>query len=540
MMIGDYMKFRLVNLEREMDEDGVVYLIHTAWDDWFKYNTKYRIFYKSKGTVHLIGETKIAQLGMAERKPQFPVEFETLNDDFYSLGTDSEYYRNILGIFPRDLDRVNYYKAIRDVAFNLDILKSVKDEDPFKISLSRGLKQSLIEENFHRMSNGDAEPMPFEFYYKYKDEQSLCFKVDSELKPVPSNIHAIVGRNGSGKSTFLKKILISISEKDDSKFYLDYWECEDIHDFFSNILYFSFSIFDEEIQVKPNYSQIGMSFIPITARTTLYEICKQKYPDDIEEEYFKAKIKRLKFKNEAGEFCFPKNNQEVGDLSDAWTWVFMDSLLNCFERKPFLWTKMMEVLYTDPQFSGLDCIRLRYNYQNQSKEEYLRIFYNFFKKLSSGHKIVMLSLTKIIELAEDKVLIMIDEPELYLHPPLLSSYVRCLSELMRMRNGVVIVATHSPVLLQEISRDTVYKIDRFGGEVTITKPESQTLGQNISTLMSEVFSLELEKSGFTNIINEIVNNSKDEQTTLEKYSDSFGILGRRLLLNRLMNKRKKD
>ena len=201
---------------------------------------------------------------------------------------------------------------------------------------------------------------------------------------------------------------------------------------------------------------------------------------------------------------------------------------------------MMEVLYTDPQFSGLDCIRLRYNYQNQSKEEYLRIFYNFFKKLSSGHKIVMLSLTKIIELAEDKVLIMIDEPELYLHPPLLSSYVRCLSELMRMRNGVVIVATHSPVLLQEISRDTVYKIDRFGGEVTITKPESQTLGQNISTLMSEVFSLELEKSGFINIINEIVNNSKDEQITLEKYSDSFGILGRRLLLNRLMNKRKKD
>lgn len=533
------MRFRLVDYVEEMNEDDVVYLLHTTWDDWFRYNTKYRLYYKSDGEVKRIGETKIAQLDMVERKPQIPCEFEILNNNFYSLGTDSEYYANVLNVFPSDLDRKTFYEAIRDVAFNLDILENVKNEDPFTISLSRGIKQNLIEENFHRMANGYDEPVPFSFSYIYKDFESLDFNVNSEQKPVPSNIHAIVGRNGSGKSTLLKNILMSISEKDESKFIIDEWEYSNIHDYFSKALYLSFSIFDEEISIKPNYSQIGMPFIPITARTTLYEVCKQKYPDNEGEEYFEAKAKRLMFVNETGEECSPQKNRQDNDLANSWTWVFMDSLLNCFERKPLLWRKMMRVLYSDPQFANLDCIRLIYNYKNQSKNEYLRNFYNFFSKLSSGHKIVMLSLTKIIELAENRILIVVDEPELYLHPPLVSSYVRCLSELTKTRNGIVIVATHSPIVLQEVSMDTVHKIDRQLGEISITKLECQTFGQSINTLMAEVFSLEVEDSGFINIIDEIVASSTDEQTTLETYSESFGILGRRLFLNKLINKRKK-
>lgn len=47
---------------------------------------------------------------------------------------------------------------------------------------------------------------------------------------------------------------------------------------------------------------------------------------------------------------------------------------------------------------------------------------------------------------------LIDEPEGHLHPPLLSAFVRALSELLVNRNGVAIIATHSPVVLQEVPR----------------------------------------------------------------------------------------
>jgi predicted ATP-dependent endonuclease of OLD family len=73
-----------------------------------------------------------------------------------------------------------------------------------------------------------------------------------------------------------------------------------------------------------------------------------------------------------------------------------------------------------------------------------------FNKLSSGHKIVLLTITRLVETVEEKTLVMLDEPESHLHPPLLSAFIRALSELLILRNGVAIIATHSPVILQEL------------------------------------------------------------------------------------------
>jgi len=66
-------------------------------------------------------------------------------------------------------------------------------------------------------------------------------------------------------------------------------------------------------------------------------------------------------------------------------------------------------------------------------------------KLSSGHAIVLLTITRLVEL-DERSLVLIDEPEVHLHPPLLSAFVRALSDLLIELNGVAIVATHSPVM----------------------------------------------------------------------------------------------
>ncbi|HEL0004838.1 TPA: AAA family ATPase [Streptococcus equi subsp. zooepidemicus] len=556
------MRFNVVKSTTEIINDNEIYLIHTAWDDWFQYNTKYRVYLKQGGTVIKLGETKIAETGLETGGPNLPDNFEFLGSEFYSLGTDSEYYKNILDNFSSDLERNDFYRSIRDVAADDRIYNNVKNLDPFISSLSRGIRNTLIEGNFRRLTQGISEPKDFSFSFVPNESCKLEFNIDPSRKPVPTNVHAIVGRNGVGKSTLLKDLLISIKDEDASKFITGegVWAgIEKIHDFFSNILFFSYSIFDEKPDIKSNYSKEGMSFIPITYSSTLLSICKEKYPDMDFNEYYDAKINRLKFINEAGECVSPEeiSNQDTIEAKDGtdiritekteevekvkrpnpWTWIFMDSLLNCLERKPILWTKMMRILYSDPIFSELDCISLVSNFLEQESNEYLRTFYNFFEKLSSGHKIVMLSLTRMIELAEEKVLVIIDEPELYLHPPLLSSFIRCLSELMIQRNGVAILATHSPVVLQELQSTTVHKISRIGSTLIAERPEVETFGQSISSLMTEVFSLETEKSGFITVIDNIIKGSVSEERTLDTYLDYFGSLGKSLLVNKLLNKR---
>lgn len=85
---------------------------------------------------------------------------------------------------------------------------------------------------------------------------------------------------------------------------------------------------------------------------------------------------------------------------------------------------------------------------------------SLFGKLSSGHKIVLLTITRLVETVEERTLVLLDEPEAHLHPPLLSALVRALSDLLINRNGVGIIATHSPVVLQEVPRSCVWKVRR--------------------------------------------------------------------------------
>jgi hypothetical protein len=67
---------------------------------------------------------------------------------------------------------------------------------------------------------------------------------------------------------------------------------------------------------------------------------------------------------------------------------------------------------------------------------------NLYGKLSSGHKIVLLTITRVVETLEERSLVLVDEPEAHLHPPLLSAFTRSLSDLLINRNGVAIIATH--------------------------------------------------------------------------------------------------
>ncbi|WP_455451896.1 AAA family ATPase [Streptococcus salivarius] len=521
------------------NETDVIKLTHTLWDDWFTFETEYIVEYIDQDhQSKRIGTIKIAHDGMS-RIPDLPPRFENLSNTYYSLGTDSMYYETLLNFFQTDIKRITILKALRDVAFDMTIFDRVRNHTPFRLSLSRDLSIHQITKQFHRLANGDSEKTSYRFLYKYAKNdltRDIVFNVNDKSTLLPSNVHAIIGRNGVGKSTLIGRFLKNLSNNNSNiiKIYEGNFEFEGkIDSFFNKIISINFSIFDTKPEIEENFnSNEGLPYIQITKDATLEDFYKKKYGKDYLEKY-QGILSELNFHNEKNELV------ELDKIEDKWVGIFMESLITCFERKPYLWTTILEVLNTDPIFREYQCKRLYVSYSTGKKNEYLRQFYNFFTKLSSGHKIVMLSLTKIIEYIDEKVLIVVDEPELYLHPPLLSSYIRSLSILMKKRNGVAILATHSPIVLQELPNNCIYKLDRRGKELRASRLDSETFAQNISTLMTEVFGLESEKSGFVNIIDNYVNTHNEHYISLENaykhFDNQLGSLGMRLLTTKLYN-----
>jgi hypothetical protein len=163
-----------------------------------------------------------------------------------------------------------------------------------------------------------------------------------------------------------------------------------------------------------------------------------------------------------------------------------------------------------------------------------------FLSMSTGHKIVLLTMTRLVETVEDRTLVLFDEPESHLHPPLLSAFVRALSDLLIKRNGVAILATHSPVILQEVPRCCVWKLRRYGDVFRAARPDIETFGENIGELTREIFGLDIEHAGFHNMVRQSVDEHEDYDAIMKHFCEQLGGEARAVALALLAVRKKED
>ena len=232
---------------------------------------------------------------------------------------------------------------------------------------------------------------------------------------------------------------------------------------------------------------------------------------------------------------------------------FVKSLIDCFRKanKKELWHSSIEKLGSDENFASMSLSGLeeRYNTFKQSKralqvdnEEFRRLFLEdinlYLSRMSSGHAIVLFTITQLVSTVEEKTLVLIDEPEGHLHPHLLSAFLRTLSELLYDQNGVAIIATHSPVVLQEIPKTCVWKVNRVGNTVKPYRPEQETFGENVGVLTREVFGLEVASSGYHDLLSKSVKSGDSYEEIIREYKNQLG-LEARVLLKTLVTHRDK-
>ena len=161
-----------------------------------------------------------------------------------------------------------------------------------------------------------------------------------------------------------------------------------------------------------------------------------------------------------------------------------------------------------------------------------------FKALSSGHKVVLLTITSCVAEIEERSILFLDEPENHLHPPLLSALIRTLSDLLRKRNGVAIVSTHSPIVLQEIPKSCVWLLTRYGLEyIEPDRLDRETFGASLGTLIDDAFNFEVNQSGFHKLMVDAAEKYNSFEEVLELYQGQLGNEAG-ILLRMLMRKKR--
>lgn len=510
------LKFKKVGSARGVDsERNTVYLGVNNWDDYSYKTTFYAIFIDLSGNKHEIGDLKIGYLGQQHgwTEHEMPDEFTSLPEGYFSLGQSAEYYSRLRML--QNEFRNEFLASIRDVVYDDTLLLTAKDQQVFIHSLLRGVNYSSIAEQFRRILDGGAALTEFHFGYKSGESEehavfSMTFDVHPNVKP-SQNIHVLIGRNGIGKTSLLNGMIASlVDEREQLAVAGHFYDMAAIptptlihSGYFTGAISVSFSAFDP--------------FNPPQDRN--HEASKLKYSYiGLKEVYVEGGVRKSRHK-------------DLPDLSKD----FVASLVGCFglSIKRERWQEAIRFLESDLNFRDMDLARL---WETEKQDELIRRAAKVFLKMSSGHAIVLLTITKLIEKAEEKTLVLMDEPESHLHPPLLSAFTRALADLLTKINGVAIIATHSPVILQEVPKSCVWKLRRTRLTANSDRLEMETFGENVGTLTREVFGLEVTKSGFHDVLASSVSEGKTFEQIVFEYQGQLGFEGKALLRALIANR----
>ncbi len=487
------MQFRVVDQEPASSRTlpNSVYLIRDKWNDYGYVTQFYAVYGSAQREKRPIGQVKIAQLGMdrlERRRTDLPVRFEVLDETYFSLGQDDTYYESLNRELGAD-GAAEVHRALRDLAYDPIIRREVLGLDVTSTSLLRQVKTEIVRTQFERIARGGARLSPFAFSYLNPsligvrgEDPELTFDVTPYEFP-PSNVHALIGRNGVGKTRILRD-LAQLGSSGSSEIAGELWHRQEADDerFLGTVLV-SFSAFDP--------------FEPLVRQPS--------QPSSTEPDGNPAYVGLY--------------NRHTGAVMswDELTSDFVRSLVSC--NQPVLarrWRKMMTAFEGDRQLS--EAALLLDPDGEYADEAVASVGQDLFDELSSGHKIVLLTVTRLVEEVVERSLVLIDEPEAHLHPPLLSAFIRAVSALLTDRNGVAVIATHSPVVLQEIPRLCTWIMHRSGDRVRAVRPSSETFGENVGVLTEEVFGLELTESGYHTLLQA----AAQEGLTYEQIVARFG------------------
>lgn len=451
-----------------------VFLVRDTWND-YGFETLFVC------TVHLsdedsteLGGVKIAYFGHTydtnirdELKPEQP----RLDPEYFSLGQTLDYYER-LATLPTQL-RQSYAEVMRDIPL-LDIPRDRLIKEPsFETSLLRtsGAREALDKAPglFGRRERevdgfvytttlpGAAGPHSVPFDFAERDG-------------LPHRINVLVGVNGVGKTQLMARLAILMSSFEEKARSVDRTaERGSLRDVGS-------------IEPKPSlYSVIAISFsafddfeLPTTdeSRDFRYTYCGLRNLDGerMDDDALAARIRYV-----------------LGRMDDSQIEMALAALSDALDL-------------------GLERARLLND--------------GFHQTLSAGQRIVANIIVDLCLHLRQRSLVLLDEPETHLHPQLVTRLLSVLDELLAAFDSMAVIATHSPIVVQQTLSARVHIIRRLDGDVPLVDtPPIETFGENLSDIVRVVFDAPESDRGYRAVMDDLLERNGGNVEAVERLFD---------------------
>lgn len=490
------------------------------WDD-FGFKTLYQLYYFGGSGEAFLGSIKILRHG--QRPTAHSVldlgPLSPLGEDFCSVGQSLDFYERLaaLPVELRDEVLAFFRDAIADPGHAADFT----NEDGWRTSLLRDLDienyrplaRTLLDRDYNQLP---AKGLKLSFrvagwqaaldldFQAPNQPLMMPFGFGAPIAPLPERIAVVTGRNGSGKSTLLARL--------------------------ARVLHAS-----QANRKRPELARLGTIEPPGIGFSRIVAIAYSAFDtfqvpglDDREKKQIISDVREG-----SGRYVFAglrdiarelEDRLEAAAVSGAGTMLDRQSrtylkpaeqlaeefarLLGTIEREGrlALLYRIARILLGDPSFSDVPGQSPALLFGAPPAET--------FMAWSTGHKIVLHAVVTLVAVTQPKTIILLDEPESHLHPPLLAAFMHAIRIVLEEYDAFAVVATHSPVVAQETLGRHVSVVSRVGDRVTIGAPRIETYGESIGAITDEVFGLHPSATDYHSTLRAMV----DRGETLEQIS----------------------
>ncbi|WP_256580184.1 MULTISPECIES: AAA family ATPase [unclassified Pseudomonas] len=468
-----------------------VFVLRTDnWDDYGHQVQFHLSYHDAKSKITHLGPVKILQKKSNDGEPvllasatHLEASFSKLGAEYISLGQEDDYYKN-LRILLGDQSR-HVLVALRDIAWRPAFATDFEPTSAFRNAMMRENGAHRARRFGRAWAAGETvnEEPAFTYIGSIEGadanvEASFAFK---SKDPVPGRIVGIIGRNAVGKTRFMASLgadLAQISRTSAETLTEREERFPDGRPLFTRIIAISYSAFDRFKRPRPDSSS---SYVYCGIRSDTGGLSRA-------------------YLNET----YLRNQERIRErgLQDDWIEYAQTILGDLSEQLMYNLKAEIDSPTTNDQALSL---------------------------LSSGQSILAHFVTALLAWIQPNSLVLFDEPETHLHPNAVASLFLVLSEILSRFDSYAVVATHSPVVIQEIPAKRVLVFER-NQNLTVAHPLLlESFGESVTELTRHVFETIEVESVYRRTLKRLAKNESAEDV-LARFDQGLSLSAEAYLL----------